>query len=110
MKLAELDPKWIMRDGERIDFTFISPAGGNDGRCVYRQSCFCDPPPSRDQLKLFAEMHGEDAIVQGCNPAAHWTIDGGIASADFATLTVKPSLDGSPGGLWHGFIMNGEIK
>lgn len=25
MKLVELDPKWIMKDGKRVGFTFFSP-------------------------------------------------------------------------------------
>jgi hypothetical protein len=49
-------------------------------------------------------------MVQGCNPEKRWTIAGGIDTADFATMTVTPSLDGSPGGLWHGHITAGEIK
>lgn len=48
-------------------------------------------------------------MVQPCNPAGRWTIVGGVENASFETMTVKPSLDGSKGGLWHGFITNGEI-
>jgi hypothetical protein len=47
--------------------------------------------------------------VQPCNPDAHWQVAGGLEAADFATLTVTPSLDGSAAGNWHGFITNGEI-
>ena len=47
--------------------------------------------------------------VQGCKQEARWTIAGGIANASFETMTVTPSLDGSPGGNWHGFITNGDI-
>lgn len=99
MRLNDLDPKWITKDGKRIGFTFRSPTDPK-----WRQSCFENPPPRREQWELF-----EDDDVQGCNPAAHWTIQGSIESAAFETLTVTPSLDGSAGGLWHGFITNGEI-
>lgn len=99
MRLTDLDPKWLMKDGKRVGFTFRSPT---DPR--WRQSCFENPPPRREQWELFDE---DD--VQGCNPAAHWTIAGGIDSAAFETMTVTPSLDGSAGGLWHGFITNGDI-
>lgn len=109
MKLLDLDPKWIMKDGKRIGFTFLSPKGGSYGKRSYRQSCFPDPPSRRDQMQLFAAMHGEDVIVQGCNPNAHWQIAGGIDNAAFETISITPSLDGSPGGLWHGFITNGLI-
>lgn len=103
MKLIELDPKWIMKDGERVGFTFLSPTG-KQGNTHWRQSCFPDSPSSREQWDLF-----DDDDVQGCNPAAHWQIAGGIENATFETMTVTPSLDGSKGGLWHGFITNGEI-
>lgn len=109
MRLTDLDPKWILRDGQRLGFTFISPKGGSDGRRLYRQSCFTDPPPMREQLALFEALHGEDAIVQPCNSNAKWQIAGGIEAATFEMMTVTPSLDGSAGGLWHGFITNGEI-
>lgn len=99
MRLTELDPKWLVKDGKRIGFTFRSPTNPQ-----WRQSCFENPPPQREQWELF-----EDDDVQGCNPAAHWTVNGGIDSATFETMTVQPSLDGSAGGLWHGHITNGEI-
>lgn len=104
MRLTELDPRWLTKDGQRIGFTFRSPT-----RPTSRQSCFENPPPLREQIDLFDLAHGEDAMVQGCNPKAHWKIERGIESADFETMTVTPSLDGSEGGLWHGHITNGEI-
>lgn len=105
MKLVELDPRWIVRDGKRIGFTFISPT---DPRS--RQRCFVDPPKVSEQIDLFDAIHGEDAVVQPCNPQAHWQIAGGIDAADFLTISVTPSLDGSPGGLWHGHITRGDIR
>ena len=103
MRLLDLAPVWLLRGGKRVGFTFISPT---DSR--WRQSCFPDPPGRRQQWELFEQHHGDDG-VQGCNPAQHWTIIGGIDAADFATISVTPSLDGSAGGLWHGFITNGQI-
>lgn len=103
MRLTELDPVWLIKDGKRVGFTFVSPV---DTKC--RQSCFVDPPPRREQWDLFEAHHG-DEMVQGCKETAHWTIDGGIDNADFAHMTVKPSIDGSAGGTWHGHITAGEI-
>jgi hypothetical protein len=101
MKLLDLDPKWIMKDGRRVGFTFVSPADPK-----WRQSCFAIPSPStRDQWELFDTDH-----VQSCKPGIAWSIAGGIEAADFATLTVMPSIDGSAGGLWHGFITSGEMR
>jgi hypothetical protein len=44
-----------------------------------------------------------------CAAGCGWACSPAPADADFASLTVTPSLDGSAGGLWHGFITNGEI-
>lgn len=104
MNLTDLDPQWIMSDGRRVGFTFISPT--NPQR---RQSCFCDPPQVSEQVDLFDAQLGDHAMVQPCNPAARWQIAGGIELADFGTISVTPSLDGSRGGLWHGFITGGKI-
>jgi len=71
-----------------------------------------------EQWALFAEALAssdpEDAEmgrpdVQGCKPDAHWTITPSIDVADFASLSVMPSLDGSRGGNWHGCITAGAI-
>lgn len=94
-----------MRDGKRIGFTFVCPTNPK-----FRQSCFPDPPQTSEQCDIFDAMHGDHIMVQPCNSSKHWQIAGGIESASFETMTVTPSLDGSPGGLWHGHITNGEIK
>lgn len=104
MQLIDLDPHWIVRAGVRLGFVFRSPT-----RPDHWQSCFVDPPKVSDQLDLFDAILGETEIVQPCNPAAHWSIAGGIEAASFETMTVTPSLDGSAGGLWHGFITGGAI-
>ncbi|WP_158669489.1 hypothetical protein [Bradyrhizobium guangdongense] len=105
-RLIDLDPQWIMKDGKRVGFTFFSPvqrAGMGNSR--WRQSCFPEPTSSDEQFALLG-----DAPVQHCNPSCGWTIAGGIENASFETMTVTPSIDGSAGGLWHGFITNGEIR
>lgn len=105
MRLTELDPSWIMKDGKRVGFTFLSPTG-KQGPIHWRQSCFVASPPTREQWALF----GDDANVQGCTPGTAWRIAGGIENATFDTMSVQPSIDGSAGGLWHGFITGGEIR
>jgi hypothetical protein len=109
MKLTDLDPRWLIKDGKRVGFTFLSPIG-KQGNTHWRQSCFAVAMPSREQWKLFGDVHGQGACVQQCRPDFAWTIEGGIENASFEAMTVTPSLDGSAGGLWHGFITNGEIK
>ena len=104
MRLLDLDPRWLMKDDKRIGFTFNGPLARG-----FRQSCFVFSPPTRDQWRIFEENLGDENEVQGCTPGTQWTIAGGIESADFATLSVSPSIDGSAGGEWHGFITNGQI-
>jgi len=107
MKLTELDPRWIVQDGRRVGFTFISPTDPK-----FRQSCFLESPPTRQQWKLFADSLGAEDddpewpkhMVQGCSEGTRWSIAG-----EFENLTVSPSIDGSKGGTWHGFITNGQI-
>lgn len=106
MLLTDLEPQWLLKDGVRVGFIFKSPANPK-----FWQSCFLEPGQRRDQWALFAAVVGRENChqVQGCKPTARWSITPPIAEADFASLSVTPSLDGSPGGLWHGFITNGEI-
>jgi hypothetical protein len=103
MKLIDLDPRWLVRDGKRVGFTFTSPA-----KPEWRQSCFVEKVSKYEQWGLFAQQGFEQ--TQGCDEKCLWKVDGGIESADFSTISVTPSLDGSKGGLWHGFITNGEIR
>lgn len=104
-RLIELYPVWLTRGGKRVGFTFVCPTNAK-----MRQSCFPNPPETSEQIDLFDSVHGEHQMVQPCNPMQHWQIAGGIETASFETMTVTPSLDGSAGGLWHGFITNGEIR
>jgi hypothetical protein len=104
VKLTELEPRWIEKDGRRVGFVFRSPT---DQRCW--QTVTAEPVPRREQWALIKEA-ADSANFQSANPDFAWTIEGGIEGADFETLTVTPSVDGSAGGLWHGFITNGEIR
>ena len=105
MRLLDLDPQWLLQDGKRVGFTFVCPT-----KPEYRMSCFPAPVPlTSHQIDIIDAHLGEHVMVQPCNPAGSWAVAGGIDKADFLTMTVRPSLDGSAGGLWHGFITNGQI-
>jgi len=113
MRLTDLDPRWLIKDGRRVGFIFRSPTRPSEW-----QSCFQRPTPSQEtQAKLIS-----DALVyaqedewdwpqnaQGCDPNAHWDVTPDLALADWNNISVVPSLDGSRGGNWHGFITNGAI-
>lgn len=107
MKLTELDPRWERdRDGKRVAFSFRCPT---DPR--WRQLCKAVVASTQEQwdwLGGFDSFYCE--ITQTATPSFAWTIAGGIENASFETMTVTPSIDGSAGGLWHGYITNGEIR
>lgn len=108
-RLADLDPRWLVHDGKRVGFIFVSPTNPQ-----WFQSCLTAALGWREQHDLFNAAlpeFGEHAWtkVQGCSEGCAWTVAGGIENASFDALTVTPSIDGSKGGLWHGFITNGQI-
>lgn len=112
MHLLDLDPRWLEKDGRKVGFIFLSPLRGT-GPVHWRQTCFFERLDFRDQCRaVWAAM--ADQVDEGrqfgdwqpCNAEAAWTPHGEL---DFASLTVTPSLDGSSGGLWHGFVTGGEI-
>lgn len=124
MRLLELDPRWLMFEGRRVGFIFRSPINRE-----WWQTCFVEPfarmkqdiPHAHATHEYRFANDSQAGIVRAsapdiggqyqlCNPTCAWTISGGIAGATFETLTVTPSLDGSAGGLWHGFITEGLIQ
>jgi hypothetical protein len=112
MKLTDLDPRWLMNGDQKVGFIFLSPSG-QQGKTHWRQTCFFAPTPFAEQERLiFAAMadqaneDGEFYNFQACKSECGWTAHGDL---NFDSLTVTPSLDGSAGGLWHGFITNGQI-
>jgi hypothetical protein len=106
MRLVDLEPRWLLDNGEKVGFVFRSPSDQK-----WFQSCMFKKVPFREQCKLLNAIGltgGDDdwpKNVQTCNPDCAWTHD----TDDFATISVTPSLDGSQGGLWHGYITKGEI-
>lgn len=104
MRLLDLEPQWINDGcGVRIGFMFRCPTNPE-----FWQTCFRESPQRRVQREIFERMFGEDNdhVVQGCTPGTRWS----WSTEDFATISVTPSIDGSPGGLWHGFVTDGDIR
>ncbi len=100
MRLVDLEPRWLTPDV----FLFRSPTGRRDWL-----TCKRAPLPPDVWQHDWIYQHCPDLVGQtivGTKPEFCWTFEPG---ADFATLTVKPSLDASASGNWHGFITNGEI-
>lgn len=116
MKLNELSPRWINSPAARtapvarVGVTFLCPCCRN-----VRLTCYTQPTPQKQQFLLLAENGiievDEDgdpkrADIVPCNPAAKWSIEGD----SFESLSIKPSIDASPSGHWHGYVTNGEAK
>lgn len=109
MRLIDLEPKWLLdSNGWRVGFIFKCPTKpeGNDW-----QTCMFVQMSVGEQVDLW-EQNGcpDHRMIQACKQTACWTIENAsIAEASFENLTIKPSIDGSAAGNWHGHIQNGEI-
>lgn len=110
MRLIDLDPRWLLKDGRRIGLTFFCPCCKKS-----RLTCFTEPTPFREQVKI---MHA--AFYKTPEDEDDWPIDWVPSNAqakwslsnvdNFDTMTIKPSIDASASGNWHGFVTNGEIR
>lgn len=123
MRLTDLEPHWLIFEGRRVGFIFRSPTKpewwqtcfvekfylfkGRDGNHASEDEAYSPDSQGGIIARCFPEAGDR---FQGCNPDHQWTVAGGIENASFDTLTVTPSLDGSAGGLWHGFITAGAIQ
>ncbi len=101
MKLLELDPRWFTiaeEEGASVGMTFLCP----HCRTCYLGVWFRDPV----NLERVRGLHPDwDTYMAEHPERSYWQRDG----ADFATMTITPSIDASKAGHWHGFIRNGEV-
>lgn len=115
MRLTDLDPRWLVNDaGQKIGFAFLCLTSPKNGKLPNYQSCFFAPTPAAVQRaaveRAGLDWHGgQPSIVQLCKEECGWTSSVPPEQANFDTMTVTPSIDGSAGGNWHGFITNGNI-
>lgn len=110
MRLVDLQPAWLLKDGKRIGFIFLSPTHLGNTENPQWQTCFLVPTPNSEQwdaIESYIAMTRQ--VVQLCTEGATWTCTPPIEEATFENISVTPSLDGSKGGNWHGYITNGEI-
>jgi hypothetical protein len=123
MRLIDLAPQWLVKDGRRVGFVFRCPhcadkplgRRGTDG-CYL--SCFTvalahvagDDHDS--QYGLFATVLPADVVheIVPCRRGYAWTATPSLDQAAFETLTITPSIDASAARHWHGRIIDGEIR
>jgi hypothetical protein len=98
MKLSELQPRWLSPNL----FVFLCPHCRKDFL-----ACKNAPLSESAQFDLYEKAFGDDwnLKVVPCRAGFAWTISG-----DFSNLTVKPSIDASRSGHWHGYITNGLVR
>jgi uncharacterized protein DUF6527 len=102
--LLELQPHFIVlvEGGDEVGMTFRCPhcPPGERGETTYLGIWFSDPVERADHPHVdwptYMLQHPEHK---------YWRCDG----AEFATMTVTPSIDASRVGHWHGFITNGQV-
>jgi len=109
MRLTELEPRWVDRNGQQIGILLLCP------HCIPQKrtwlSCFfvgmehIAGPDGEYALiaKIAPDIHHNDVIPCKRNTAWQKTGD------SFENLSVTPSLDASASGHWHGLITNGEV-
>ena len=88
MRLTELEPRWIQAEGRPgMGMHFYCPCcGGATSIGIYFKNPLDGGEPAKGESPLW-ERIGDD----------------------FETMTIKPSIDGSASGHWHGHITNGEV-
>jgi hypothetical protein len=102
MKLTDLEPRWLLNEGEKRWFIFRSPSGTGDW-LTCRNFKFESGEDTRKIYETCPELRGQPIV--GCNKDFAWKITGN----DFSDLTCHPSIDASASGNWHGFIIKGQI-
>lgn len=106
MRLTELDPRWLMKDGKRIGVAFHCP---NSDRHKWWLTCFAQPTVNGDQFDAVNVAIGETSNWMPCNEKVGWQFAGGIENANFETLSITPSIDAG-NTLWHGYVTNGNCS
>jgi hypothetical protein len=109
VKLTELDPRWLEKEGRRIGFTFLCPCCLKD-----RLTALGEATSFKEQVQI---MH--KAMNTTPEDECDWPINWVPSRSDYAwqlsnlndfnTISVNPSIDASTSGNWHGYITNGEI-
>ena len=110
-KLVTHNPQWLMKGDQRVGLIFTCPTRPDE-----QQTCFFAKTPRNEQIEairsLVGNMQDDDepdlSHIQLCDEDCGWTCSPPVAEATFENISIQPSLDGSKGGNWHGFITNGE--
>ena len=107
MRLVDLEPHWLEWEGRRVGIMLKCPHCQTTWlSCFFEQMPVLNGGKEPNQFALFEKIVDDAHEVVPCRKDFAWTRDGD----DFATMTIKPSLDASASGHWHGVIQGGEIR
>lgn len=103
MRLADLQPRWLINEPERKLFIFVCP------HCRKRWlSCKNFVMKIGDQIELFEKALREEEmdVVVPMTAEVSWALEN---PESWDTISVSPSIDASPSGDWHGHIKAGQV-
>lgn len=96
MKLTELNPRWIADEGRHGMGIYFDCPCCLGKKYVLRIGLYFSNPIDGGEPKRTKDPWDKIEL---------WERVG----EDFDSLTLKPSVDGSEDGHWHGWITNGEV-
>ena len=119
IRLTALKPRWVLKGGKRIGFIFLNPTGPARGSrqadwllcltVLLAEACNGDRFAFYDRLMdaLDADPRRcmESRVLVGVKDDIAWAMTGD----SFNNITIKPSIDASQSGNWHGFITDGNV-
>jgi hypothetical protein len=113
MRLIDLDPRWLIKDGRRIGFVFKSPLEGMRTGTNHSQTlltCFFAPTPDDAQHEAVVAAVGDVAEqgTQSCSETSGWSCTPSAETATFENISIALPFNAGPNG-WRGIITNGEI-
>lgn len=111
MRLTDLEPRWfaeVGRQGQGV--TFLCPhCRGCRLAVTFKNPTDLGAPHPLNKYGVLGESlapnHSLDERKNIVPPGYLWEREG----ETFETLTLRPSVDASPAGHWHGFVTDGGV-
>ena len=100
MRIADMQPKWLEKDGQRVGYVFRCP------NCTDHEhwlTCFSALLEYHEQMACCVRVGLNDDWCSPCKQGSAWTISGD----SFDTLSSSPSLNAG-NEHFHKTLMNGE--
>lgn len=95
MKLIDLNPHWVAYDGQKLGISFDCP--------------HCKIQRLSVPFQHVGLEHIDSTHILAVSPEAKIWTETNPEADSFDNLTLRPSIDCSSSGHWHGNVTNGEI-